>query len=131
MYQIQCLNKISEVGTSCFGSNYVCGSDVQNPDAILVRSASMHEMEFNPELLAIARAGAGSDRDMLSIAEMCLAYGDKLTYAGVTSVLGSADFATNAKLVAALLAADPDLSRPEHAPLRRRVEEMFREESFN
>lgn len=43
---------------------------------------------------------------MLSIAEMCLAYGDKLTYAGVTSVLGSADFATNAKLVAALLAAD-------------------------
>ena len=59
MYQIQCLNKISEVGTSCFGSNYVCGSDVQNPDAILVRSASMHEMEFNPELLAIARAGAG------------------------------------------------------------------------
>lgn len=55
---------------------------------------------------AIARAGAGSDRDMLSIAEMCLAYGDKLTYAGVTSVLGSADFATNAKLVAALLAAD-------------------------
>ena len=59
MYQIQCLNKISEVGTSCFNANYVCGTDVQNPDAILVRSASMHEMEFNPELLAIARAGAG------------------------------------------------------------------------
>ena len=36
---------------------------------------------------AIARAGAGSDRDMLSIAEMCLAYSDKLTYQGVTSVL--------------------------------------------
>ena len=55
---------------------------------------------------AIARAGAGSDRDMLSIAEMCLAYGDKLTYQGVTSVLGSADFATNAALAEAILSAD-------------------------
>lgn len=59
MYHIQCLNKISEVGTSCFGPDYVCGTDVQNPDAILVRSASMHDMTFDPELLAIARAGAG------------------------------------------------------------------------
>ena len=56
MYHIQCLNKISEVGTSCFGPDYVCGTDVQNPDAILVRSASMHDMTFDPELLAIARA---------------------------------------------------------------------------
>ena len=55
---------------------------------------------------AIARAGAGSDRDMLSIAEMCLAYGDKLTYEGVTSVLGSADFMTNAALVGAMLSGD-------------------------
>ena len=59
MYKIQCLNKISEVGTSRFSDAYTCGTDVQNPDTILVRSASMHEMEFNPELLAIARAGAG------------------------------------------------------------------------
>ena len=62
---------------------------------------------YEPEAVAaIARAGAGSDRDMLSIAEMCLAYGDKLTYAGVTSVLGSADFATNAAIVSAMLSAD-------------------------
>ncbi len=62
---------------------------------------------YEPEAVAaIARAGAGSDRDMLSIAEMCLAYGDKLTYAGVTSVLGSADFATNAKLVGAILSGE-------------------------
>ena len=59
IFHIQCLNKISEVGTSCFGPDYVCGTDVQNPDAILVRSASMHDMTFDPELLAIARAGAG------------------------------------------------------------------------
>ena len=55
---------------------------------------------------AIARAGAGSDRDMLSIAEMCLAYGDKLTYQGVTSVLGSADFTTNLALAEAVLSGD-------------------------
>ena len=55
---------------------------------------------------AIARAGAGSDRDMLSIAEMCLAYGDSLTYESVTNVLGAADDATNAAIVSALLSAD-------------------------
>ena len=55
---------------------------------------------------AIARAGAGSDRDMLSIAEMCLAYGGTLTYEGVTAVLGAADFETTASLVNALLQSD-------------------------
>ena len=55
---------------------------------------------------AIARADAGSDRDMLSIAEMCLAYGDTLTYEGVTAVLGAADFETTASLVNALLQSD-------------------------
>ena len=60
-----------------------------------------------PEAVAaIARAGAGSDRDMLSIAEMCLAYGDALTYEAVTAVLGTADFRTTARLVGAMLAAD-------------------------
>ena len=62
---------------------------------------------YEPEAVAaIARAGAGSDRDMLSIAEMCLAYGDKLTYAGVTNVLGAADFSTNAAIVSTMLSAD-------------------------
>lgn len=55
---------------------------------------------------AIARAGAGSDRDMLSVAEMCLAYGDKLTYDAVTAVLGTADVKTTAALVGAMLACD-------------------------
>ncbi len=57
---------------------------------------------------AIARAGAGSDRDMLSIAEMCLAYADKLTYDGVTAVLGAADFKETCTLAGQLIA--PDLS---------------------
>jgi len=55
---------------------------------------------------AIARAGAGSDRDMLSIAEMCIAYSDKLTYEGVSAVLGSADFNETGKLCNAMLQAD-------------------------
>lgn len=59
MYRIQCLNKISAVGTGRFGDGYTCGDSVENPDAILVRSAVMHEMAFPKNLLAIARAGAG------------------------------------------------------------------------
>ncbi len=59
MFHVHCLNKISKAGTGCFNENYEVGAEVQNPDAVMVRSASMHEMDFNPELLAIARAGAG------------------------------------------------------------------------
>ncbi len=60
MKKIQLLNKIAACGTDVFNKDlYTVGEDVQNPDAIMVRSASMHEMTFNPELRAIARAGAG------------------------------------------------------------------------
>ena len=56
---------------------------------------------------AIARAGAGSVRDMLSIADTCVSYSSgKLTYADVTSVLGSADFAGVAAFCEAALAGD-------------------------
>lgn len=60
MYQIQTLNKISPLGLEKFDrSKYCWGDEVNNPDAILVRSASMHEMELPESVLAIARAGAG------------------------------------------------------------------------
>ena len=60
MYSIQLLNKISSAGTDHFDrAKYLVGQDVQDPDAILVRSASMHEMELPENLKAIARAGAG------------------------------------------------------------------------
>ncbi len=60
MYNIKLLNKIAACGTSVFEEGaYNVGENVENPDAIMVRSASMHEMEFGKELLAIARAGAG------------------------------------------------------------------------
>ncbi len=59
MYNILKLNKIAEVGTSRLGEDYNCVDECSNPDAILVRSASMHEYEMPESLLAIARAGAG------------------------------------------------------------------------
>ena len=61
MYNILTLNKIAAIGTSRLGDNYKYGDDVQNPDAVLVRSAAMHDMEFADNLLAIARAGAGTN----------------------------------------------------------------------
>ncbi len=60
MFNIQTLNKISKYGTDNFDkTKYNVADDIQNPDAIMVRSAAMHDMEFAPNLLAIARAGAG------------------------------------------------------------------------
>ena len=75
MYNVKCLNKISPVGLARFGANYTCGEDVENPEAILVRSASMHEMELPSSLLAIARAGAGVNNiplDKCSEAGICV-----------------------------------------------------------
>ena len=60
MKNILCLNKIAAIGTDKLDkAEYNVGTDVQNPDGIMVRSAAMHDMEFDKNLLAIARAGAG------------------------------------------------------------------------
>ena len=59
MYNILTLNKISETGLCNFSDAYNCATEIANPDAILVRSAAMHDMEFAENTLAIARAGAG------------------------------------------------------------------------
>lgn len=60
MFDILTLNKIAKCGTDRFdASKYTCSDSVEKPTAVMVRSASMHETQFNPELLAIARAGAG------------------------------------------------------------------------
>ena len=60
MKNIKLMNKIAAVGTDVFDRNlYNVADDVDNADAIMVRSAALHEMEFNPELEAIARCGAG------------------------------------------------------------------------
>lgn len=60
MINVQTLNKISACGTDNFDkAKYNVADDIQNPDAIMVRSAAMHDMQFGDNLLAIARAGAG------------------------------------------------------------------------
>ncbi len=59
MYKINCLNPISDVGLKNFSDKYLVTADMQEADGILVRSASMHEMEIPKRLLAVARAGAG------------------------------------------------------------------------
>ena len=60
MFHIQTLNKISPVGLNKFDpANYTVDAPETTPDAIMVRSASMHDMEMPESMLAIARAGAG------------------------------------------------------------------------
>ena len=59
MYQVHCLNNIAKVGTDRLGPNFALTDDIDAAQAIMVRSASLHETEFSPNLLAIGRAGAG------------------------------------------------------------------------
>ena len=60
MKNILCLNKIAKIGTDKLDASvYNVGTEVADPDAIMVRSAAMHEMTFDKKMLAIARAGAG------------------------------------------------------------------------
>lgn len=60
MYKIRTMNSISENGIDYLQKrNCEIGPEVENPDGILIRSADLHEYEFGPELLGIARAGAG------------------------------------------------------------------------
>ncbi len=59
MYQVHYLNPISKKGTVLWSSDYSTSESVDAADAIMVRSASMHDMEFSDKLLAVARAGAG------------------------------------------------------------------------
>ena len=59
MFKYNCLNAISEAGLKSLSSDFVKTDDVNEAEAILVRSAAMHDMEFSDNLLAVARAGAG------------------------------------------------------------------------
>lgn len=60
MTEILTLNKIAKCGTDRFDpAKYSCTDSANDPAAVMVRSASMHEMQFSEGLLAIARAGAG------------------------------------------------------------------------
>lgn len=73
MIKVNCLNPIAEVGTQNFTDEYVITNDFQEADAVLVRSANMHDLEFPEQLVAVARAGAGVNNIPL----------DKCTEAGI------------------------------------------------
>ena len=59
MFQYKCLNPISKVGLDRLTGDYVQTDDLAQADAILVRSAAMHDMELPENVKAVARAGAG------------------------------------------------------------------------
>lgn len=62
MFDILTLNKIAACGTDKFDTaKYTVSDSCENPDAIMVRSAAMHDMQFGDKLLAIGRAGAGTN----------------------------------------------------------------------
>ena len=59
MFNVHYLNKISEQGTALWTEDYRQVKEAEDADAILVRSANMHDMHMPENLLAVARAGAG------------------------------------------------------------------------
>lgn len=59
MVKVNCLNPIAAVGMDLFSTDYVNTDNIEETDAVLVRSASMHELELPKNLKAVARAGAG------------------------------------------------------------------------
>ncbi len=58
-YKIKTINKISDKGLALFDDRYEIADNVEDEDAILVRSAKLHDYEFKDNIKAIARAGAG------------------------------------------------------------------------
>ena len=61
MYKIKTYNKISKIGLKVFDDKYTIGDEVENADGAIVRSAALHDVEFPKSLIAIARAGAGTN----------------------------------------------------------------------
>ena len=59
MYKYACLNPIAQVGLNGLDKNYEKTEEIKDADFVLVRSASMHDMELGDKLIAVARAGAG------------------------------------------------------------------------
>ncbi len=67
MFKYNCLNPIAQVGLDRFDANYEKCDDIKAADGVLVRSASMHDMDLPENLLAIARAGAGVNNIPLDV----------------------------------------------------------------
>ncbi|MBQ9268554.1 MAG: phosphoglycerate dehydrogenase [Oscillospiraceae bacterium] len=104
MYNIQTLNKISQLGLDQLDSKeFVVSTESENPDGILVRSADMHQMELASNLRAIARAGAGTNNIPI----------DKCSEAGIVvfNTPGANANAVKELVICALLLASRDVIR--------------------
>ncbi len=104
MYNIQTLNKISQLGLDQLDSKeFVISTECDNPDGILVRSADMHQMELGSNLRAIARAGAGTNNIPI----------DKCSESGIVvfNTPGANANAVKELVICALLLASRDVIR--------------------
>lgn len=102
MLKVKLMNKIAKVGTDVLSpAKYEVGADVENEDAIMVRSAALHDMLFGENLRAIARCGAGVNNIPV----------DKCTKAGVVvfNTPGANANAVKELAIAALILASRDL----------------------
>ena len=101
MINVNCLNNIASVGLDLFSSDYNANAAFEEADAVLVRSAKMHDMELPDNLLAIARAGAGVNNIPL----------DKCADKGIVvfNTPGANANAVKEHVLAALLLASRDL----------------------
>ncbi len=103
MYKLKTLNKIAETGMGIIAENGITvDEETQAPDAILVRSTKMHEMEFQESLLSIARAGAGTNNIPI----------DRCTQSGIVvfNTPGANAEAVKELVICALLMASRDVS---------------------
>ena len=101
MINVNCLNNIASIGLDLFSSDYNANAAFEEADAVLVRSAKMHDMELPDNLLAIARAGAGVNNIPL----------DKCADKGIVvfNTPGANANAVKEHVLAALLLASRDL----------------------
>ena len=101
MINVNCLNNIASVGLDIFSSDYNTSASFEDSQAVLVRSAKMHDMELPSGLLAIARAGAGVNNIPL----------DKCADAGIVvfNTPGANANAVKEHVLAAMLLASRDL----------------------
>jgi D-3-phosphoglycerate dehydrogenase len=101
MINVNCLNNIAAIGLNLFTDEYNTESSFEDAQAVLVRSAKMHDMELNDHLLAIARAGAGVNNIPL----------DKCADQGIVvfNTPGANANAVKEQVIAAMLLASRDL----------------------
>lgn len=101
MVNVNCLNNISQVGLKLFTDDYNLESSFEDAQAVLIRSAKMHDLELSDNLIAIARAGAGVNNIPL----------DKCAEAGVVvfNTPGANANAVKEQVIAAMLLASRDI----------------------